>query len=176
MARRRRRSLRRCCLPSRRWEIVYAASLPNARAQPVAQLALARINATAGTNSRSDCYAVAPARLALPSVASLHPSKEPIEQSKARSRIAASPRSASAASRREPGALTQALRDITEERAHPAARTQQRHATHATQGRTAPRCSEPRRQPHQGLPQNSSKHGQGRRPDARSCGRVRCGW
>ena len=45
--------------------------------------------------------------LALPSVASvlqaasLHQSKEPVEQSKARSRIAASPRSASAASRRE---------------------------------------------------------------------------
>ena len=107
---------------------------------PVAQLALARINATAGTNSRSDCYAAAPTPDSLCPVlasvlpaASLHPSKEPVEQSKARSRIAASPRSASAASRRESLDFNASSPDINEH-SHPAAPgpTQQtRDARHA---------------------------------------------
>ena len=79
---------------------------------------------------RSDCYAAAPTPDSLcPSVASvlqaasLHPSKEPIEQSKARSRIAASARSASAASRRESlDLLCNALsRDKLSKRARPVA-------------------------------------------------------
>ncbi len=183
MARRRRRSLRRCCLPSRRWEIVYAASLPNARvSQPVAQLALARINATEAQNSPQRLLCCC-ARLALPSVlvsyrslACIRP-KNPYSRRR-HARASLRRRTFAGASRRETWTVTQqgALRRDKCGASCRARPTQQRHATNVAQGRTA--LQQPPSPP-KWLPPGLNQHhqdGPRRRPHVRSRRRVRRRW